>query len=204
MPDFPGNTLFRAVVKGHTSSGNNLVNVFHWFLYSSGGADLNETTAIESIRTHLTSLWQETRDSTPGAMGWDTADVDYKLPGAADFVTWRNLVLNLTGNDAGEPLPSGVAATVTGPTSKKGRVARKFLPPFSERCSNLQQWTTSAVVALTSWAVRWLTGIDLAAYSKWIYPIAYSVVDKTFTALTAARANVIPGYQRRRKPGVGF
>lgn len=164
----------------------------------------NSDDVLQEIGAHLTALWNEVRDNTPGESKWNECEVYYSLPSTNEWLELGNLVLGLTGNDTSDPLPAGTSATVTGPTSQPKRRARKFLPPFGETYSDAQQWTAGALTRLASWALTWLTGIDTVDPSEWIYPIALNAVTWAWSALTSARANAVPGYQRRRKPGVGI
>jgi len=201
---FPENTLFRVKCTGRAGDNAGLCNVFHFYLFSWGGSDLSEGNAETYIKAHITDLWNQVRPNTQSDSKWTMAECDYLLPGTSTWVSWRVWSLNLTGNDTSHELPAGVSALVTGPTAKKGRRARKFLPPFGELYNQDQQWTTGAVTNLALWAVKWVTGIDLTPYSKWIYPIAYSAITGQWSAVVEAVANAVPAYQRRRKPGKGF
>lgn len=204
MPiSLPPDTLIQGVVKGNQGSGSALYNVFHWWLHKSAGT-INSDAVRIGIVLHLEKLWGYVRDWIPGMTSWDSVMLRYKRPtdiGWQDLGEWP---LNAVGNCTTEGLPQGVSALVTGPTSTLGRRARKFLPPFTERGQINGKWVTGAVAALAGWAAEWLYGIDLATEVAWLYPIALRAIDFAWSALVSARANAIPSYQRRRKPGVGI
>lgn len=199
----PPDTLLKGVVKGSQQGAGASYNIFHWWIYRSAG-NSNSDAVLAELKLHLETLWAHVRDRTPGESTWTVADIYYSLPGANEWLVLGTLTLGLSGNDSSDPLPAGTSAVVTGPTPKPGRRARKFLPPFGETYSDAQQWTAGALTSLAAWALEWLTGINTVDPSEWIYPIALNAVTWAWDALTSARANAVPGYQRRRKPFVGI
>lgn len=205
MALFAANTLFKVTVSGTQDQGTKFQNVFHFWMYASG-ASIDRDQAEAGIRGYLQTLWNATINSTPTTTAWLEAAIDYHEPGApnGEWSTWKTIVLNFDGNDASHDLPAGVSAVVTGLTSAKKKRGRKFLPPFGEVYSQDQAWTVQALTRLADWAAKWVLGHVTGTSSGWLYPIICEVGTTVFHIINAARANVIPGYQRRRKPGVGY
>lgn len=205
MATWLANTLFKVSVKGTQDQGTKFVNVFHFWLYTAG-AYIDQEDVEAGIKNYLTVLWNATINSTPTTTAWLEADIDYHEPGMDDgeWATWKTIVLNLDGNDTSHDLPAGVSAVVTGLTSSKGRRGRKFLPPFGELYSQDQAWTVQAITRLVDWAAKWVLGIPTGFSPGWLYPIIVEVGTSIWHIINGARANTIPGYQRRRKPGVGY
>ncbi len=206
--DFPANTLFRATVHGIQDGGVRFINVFHWWLYGVAGT-LVDTQVEAGLVGHLTDLWNATVNSVSTTSSWLDADVEYNTSGDGSkaFLPWKTIILNLNGNEANDDLPAGVSAVVTGLTAMKGKRGRKFLPPFGEPYSNNQSWTVLGLTRLADWAAKWVLGKIVGSSAGWLYPIIVSLAGSwspNWSIINGARANAIPGYQRRRKPGVGY
>jgi hypothetical protein len=177
--------------------------VFQWKGETAAPAGLDPVHVEPAIKTHLHDLFYILRDKTPAGFTWVSADLSHQYPSTQVWTPWKTIALGWTGNDSGGELPAGVSAVITGPTGASKRRARKFLPPLSETHSDSQSWVSGALVSLTAWAVKWLGGIDVADLLSWLWPIAYDFVHNQYSKVTSSRVNTIPGYQRRRKPGVG-
>ena len=195
--------LARAVVHGTQGQGSDLVNVFNWVIYDNTTVPPEPASILDKVKTELTAMWQTCQSSIPGAAKWLFADVSLKGPTDEDFLLLGQITLNLNGSDVSDPLPSGVSPTCTARTNFKRRRARKFLPAFGETYSALQQWTALALTRLTDFAARWIVGFYIPGFDTFFYPIALHVADFAWSFLVGVRANATPGYQRRRKPGVG-
>lgn len=205
MAMFLANTLFRCTVKGTQDYGTKFMNVFHFWMYTEEN-NINPVDAEAGITGYLSRLWNATVNSTPTTTSWQEVDVDYHEPSMSpgEWATWKTIVLNWNGNDTSHDLPAGVSAVVTGLTSKKGKRGRKFLPPFGELYSQDQTWTGLALTRLADWAAKWVLGTSTGFAAGWLYPIIVEAGTSIWHIINGARANTIPGYQRRRKPGVGL
>jgi len=203
MATFPSLTLVKAIVHGSQGQGSALVNIFNWCLYVGEGDGPTDLQLRTAVGTHLSALWDQVKSSTPGTSKWDYYETYVKGLADLDFYLLGQDALNLTGLDVSDPLPAGLTPCVTGITSFKKRRARKFIPTFGETYSTGPMWTANAIVRLASWAAKWALGIDITPAYAVLYPIALKASTFAWSALTGVRANTIPAYQRRRKPGVG-
>lgn len=200
---YPNDSLIKAVVNGYQANAGVAKNIHYWWLYTTNPSGVSDLQLRTAVANHIGDLGNQVKGSWPGTTRWDSVDIYAKKPTESEFQFVGTESLTVVGQDTTDTLPAGVAATVTGPTSKPRRQARKFLPPFAEDNSGIQQWTALGITRLAAYALKWVTGYSFAGVEAYIFPIALNVVNWTWTALRAARANSTPGYQRRRKPGVG-
>ena len=108
------------------------------------------------------------------------------------------------GTAVTDPLPNGVAFVLRAGTIVAKTVARKYLPGLSEAQSAGAAWVAGAVTDVIAFGVDWVTGPDTVG-SRTYNGGVVSSKDGLFKAFNAAAIiSTIPGYQRRRKPGVGI
>lgn len=204
MPvNFPSNTLIKGVCKGHQDNAGISNNVFTWWLFTTDPTGPTDVLLKAACKTIVTALWNAVKGSIPDECSWDSFELYTKRPTETEWNFLSEESLGLSGTDSTDPLPSGVSAVVTGPTYKPGRRARKFLPPMAEDQSYNQTWTALALTRLADFAAKWLVGGTDGELLGWLYPIAIKALDWTWNTLRSTRVATTPGYQRRRKPGVG-
>lgn len=203
---FPGNTLFKVVVKGTQALGSAYENVYHFYQWTDTGGGFDSDKFYTKMVTYLTELFNLGKDRFPTNAKWDYADYYYKRPTDPDWVKGDLLPLNLAGTDTNHELPAGVSAQITGHTTAKRRYGRKFFPAFSELESNDNVWLSQALVRLALMALKYVAGIDCMTDLTWLYPIVLRVVggDFQWNIIRTGSWSTLPAYQRRRKPGVGI
>lgn len=107
--------------------------------------------------------------------------------------------------NAGDPLPSGVAALITAFTNVSKVRGRKFILGLSEGACNVGAWSVGVLAAMADSALAWvLPFYSSDPGSSWI-PGVYHLKGMAFVSFNYA-TNIpdIPAYQRRRKEGVGI
>ena len=113
--------------------------------------------------------------------------------------------ISLTGGSAFDAAPHGVAATITGYTSRPQSRGRKFFTGIPEDKLTDSTLTGDLITALTALGVEYLSdvlfGTNMSMGSV-IVSQSGPAAGTIFPLLLIA-VNAIAGYQRRRKPGVG-
>lgn len=101
-------------------------------------------------------------------------------------------------------LPAGVAAVVTAYTAINRVVGRKFFPGIAEASLTGGLWGAGLLTDLALTAAAYIADFGIFPSLFVMHPGVYStkVADFVPFSLTALITN-IPGYQRRRKTGVG-
>jgi hypothetical protein len=206
MATIPAGAILQVEVVGGMVDAGAVDNVFHCRVGGFQGSPWEAAIIALDIQTWLGNIWAKVVNSITGGSTWEyfnlkqlTNGLGAPLDPPVDHGSWY---LGLHGNDAGEPLPSGVSALMTAPTGVPKRRGRKFLPPFGETYSNLQKWTATALTRLTEAALQWALGFA-GGNNETIVPVVWSVVHQLWSFFSSTRSNATPAYQRRRKPGVG-
>lgn len=112
-----------------------------------------------------------------------------------EWPTWEG------GQSADDFLPHGVAAVITAATDHVGTRARKFIPCLLESCQTEGYWTVPTMELLAVYATIWSSVWTGTYGSIWLAGVQEK--GATFWTLADAIVRNVPGYQRRRKPGVG-
>jgi len=181
-------------------------NVWHMEMTSGAGAD--EVDILTAIRTQYRVAFADIDDII--ANEWSVVQYDL-LKRDKSLHQWDGVAslgeTTLTGIEAGDYLPHGCAAILRYGTALTRRQGRMFLPGVGEVETLDGVLGGVALGALLAFAADWGTDIsvtggllELCTYN--VDPVSpyyetSSIADGTYIA------NSIPGYQRRRKPGVG-
>lgn len=119
------------------------------------------------------------------------------------FVSIGSLAGTFVGLVASDALPNGVALVVRAAIEGVSFLARKFIPGIAETKSEEHTWATGALADAANYVVEWLFGVDLGSGDHLVSGV-YSIAAEIFRELRGEGAvSTTPGYQRRRKPGVG-
>lgn len=119
-----------------------------------------------------------------------------------DLFATRSMELTFTGVD--DMLPQGVAALLRGYTTHPRVIGRKYLPGFTEGQQGDGVWGSGTLTALAAAGDAWAETQELSA-NNYIHGGVWSTVFATVMELTGTIVvPVNPGYQRRRRPGVGI
>lgn len=179
-------------------------NVFYATFNDTGGSNADQD-VVDDIVDWLDGLLAELRHQMTSATLagevkvyiWDDVGLDWDELGSG--------TMTFVNDGAGEMLPHGVAAVVTGRTFDPDVNGRKFFAAFSEAAQSESTLTGAALLALLAAAEDWVTSFTGAATGSTFYPGVWSVVGLVFRRFVDHYIiNGTLGYQRRRKPGVGI
>lgn len=142
---------------------------------------------LDHISTHLTT-------NSFDLYKWDGAEWDWQ----------SNAAYSPTYIGGASILPAGVSAVITAYTAINRVVGRKFFPGILEDSLLTGLWGSGLVADLALAAAQYISDFGIFPSLFVMHPGVYSskVVDFVPFSLTALITN-IPGYQRRRKTGVG-
>lgn len=135
-----------------------------------------------SLVTNLISMFHET-DNRPLSSG-----------------SWPSITAGTSSNT--EVLPAGVAGLLVGRTGVSRRVAKKYLPPFTEGSLVVGRMGSGALAAMNSMADEWVAGESSLLVGTFV-PGVFAPGAPGFAQITSAYASPEPAYQRRRRPGRG-
>jgi len=113
------------------------------------------------------------------------------------------LVSPISGALTDHLLPTGVALVVRGLTKTLRTQGRKFFGGFTEINASGSAFNAAVLTAGASSGLAWITPFTSGTSSNQYTPGLWSYSKVRFTTFTEAVVNSIPGYQRRRKQGVG-
>lgn len=197
------NTLLKAVAKGSQANAGETDNVFTHWLYTEESGGIVHTAVVAALTAKVQAILNTLLNSVPESTEYREIDMYYKEPADNRWMPLQTVPITWKGSDVSEELPSGVAGTVTGRTGVPKRRARKFTPPLSELYNNNQQWTVLGLSRLVAYAAEWLVVKVVGFDEGFLYPVAVNVLTWAWSVVTSTVASSTPGYQRRRKPGVG-
>lgn len=124
----------------------------------------------------------------------------------ASPLTWEeigNVAGAFVGLDTTEAVPNGVAMVLRVATTALRSLARKYIAGLSETDTLTTSWSSTALVNGALFLADWILGPDTVAGRTYI-PGIVSTLDGFFKTFgNEGVISAIPGYQRRRKPGVG-
>lgn len=199
--------VIRVVLTWDTPLASLAQNV--WHMEMTSGTPVGETATLAALDTQyavaFAEIDQEINDEFE-AVQFEIFKWDFTLH-QWDGAGARALTGNV-GIDAGDYLPHGVAYVVRYLTAASRRQGRQFIPgiPDTKVTSGVLESTTET--ALAAFLADW--GTDLAPGSAIMELCTFNteplsdLYETTSLATGSYIVNSLPGYQRRRKPGVGI
>ncbi len=170
-----------------------------------GLGDVNEATTTNDMK-----LWSDDMYANMLATLADTVTIEEVT--VFRKVTADPLVFEQIGTEAStqvgtstdQCLPNGVAMVMRVGTVALRSIARKYIPGINEGSSDITTWSAAALAAGASFLFDWLAGPATQAGRDYTVGIV-STKDGLFKTFKGTGIlSAIPGYQRRRKPGVGI
>lgn len=176
------------------------LNVFYyWTIFTE---DQAEYLILDAIKTQLEAMYTEILAEIVDGAEPGIARVYVKSLLGWDLIGSR--APNLTFGHVGSMAPQGVAALVRAYTSEPRVIGRKYLPGFASSALDDGVLITTALSHLAAFAVEWGTEIELSEGNE-LWPGVYSTVHSVVVVMSGTMVvPVHPGYQRRRRPGVGI
>jgi hypothetical protein len=190
--------ILRVVADMSVGVGVTIENVYHVKVNSAGG--VADSQALDDMGDYLEDVYSEINDHMTDRLNYDSYKVtnitaDVELGAQA----WPSLV---AGGSAADGLADGIAGVASFRTSTPGHQGRKFWGPFSEFDVTDGRLTSATVADIQDAAVATGSPFTGAGGQSYI-PVIYDRENNVGRAVTEAYGDNRPGYQRRRKPGVG-
>lgn len=174
-------------------------NVFYAQLSSGSGVSDDDckddlTAWVESMYTVIVGIMPSTLEF----IDLDYFNVTQASPMGVDF--WPALTAGTGGN---ETEATGVAAVITAFTTLVRTRGRKFFGPIVEAAIDVGLLNSTTMVALASVMALWITPFTGGTSGETWTPGVWRRIALAFQAFRDVVVRNIPGYQRRRKQGVG-
>lgn len=179
-------------------------NIF-WVLFEADGTSTDEDDVLDDLETWTEAIYDELVGLMSVDAQMDQMTVYVYDAVEDDFDEVGDRTVSGVGVAADEYLPLGVAAVSNAGTVDPDVKGRKFWGGLTE-ASNDDGGIASAAAGNFSLAVtEWITSFTGSATGSGFVPGVYSLTKSSFKAFEGGgETNLVYGYQRRRKPGVGI
>ena len=178
-------------------------NVF-WLLFEDTGGSNDDDDVLDDIETWVEDIYDHIASVMSEDVTIDDAKVYVYDAGDDDFDEVGDRSLSVPFIQTGDFMPHGIAAVANANTENPDVQGRKYWGGFTE-ASNLDGYMSGGIIAAMSLCVgEWITGFVGVETGSDFVPGVYSLTKTVFYPFTTeAATNLLWGYQRRRKPGVG-
>ncbi len=194
--------IFRITATLLLADSNLMQNVFYTQL-DSGTIPTNNA-VVAAMRTWVDDMYTIMEDHMKTTVSLDEVQVSKWIPGSPG--TWDDIGSDagtFAGLAVGELLPDGVALVMRAVTDAVKVVGRKYLGGLVESAVNNTAWEANVIVDALLFVISWYEG-PVPTVREFISGV-FSTVLQDFVPFEAnGIVSSIPGYQRRRKPGVGM
>lgn len=131
-------------------------------------------------------------------------DLQCYVRGVARWDLIKTRTPDVTFTNIEDILAHGVSALLRAYTENPRTIGRKYIPGFTETNLNAGAWSAGALTALANAAAAWITNEELSTNNE-LLPGIWSTTGSNVEEMTGQTViPVFPGYQRRRRPGVGI
>ena len=182
-------------------------NVWHMEQVSGAGSD--EADVLTAIRTQYRVAFADIVGDI--ANDWTVVQYDLLVRDTTAH-QWDGVSIlgetTLIGNDAGDYLPHGVAQILRYSTGLARRQGQMFIPGHVDTSVVSGLFVAGVLTRALAFAADW--GTDISVTGGLLQLCTYNVDPASSYYETSSLAdgnyiaNSVPGYQRRRKPGVGI
>ncbi len=197
----PGQAL--KVVASLVMPGTTIAQNVYYAQYTGAAAASNEDVTADC------TAWVETMMDTLEAFLTDVvslSEVTVSKLVVTEPPEWEQIGIDpgiFAGIETMDTLPNGVALVVRVATTVGNRLARKYIPGISEGYSEGAAFVPAMVVAALLYGLEWIAGPADTGGRTYVAGIVSQLTGFFSSLGQTVIASVIPGYQRRRKPGVG-
>lgn len=179
-------------------------NVFYAVFADTGGSN-DDLDVLSDLGDYIGDVW----DKIKGSISVDVTMTGIKVyiydPLDPDWDEVGDELIGIAGVSGTDMLTHGVAALIHAKTTDPDVQAAKFIPGMGEANTVDGLFIAAALTAMTNYADEWTTPFVGAATGGDFAPGVWSVANTLFYMFNGTEVvNAIPGYQRRRKPGVGI
>lgn len=178
-------------------------NIF-WLLFEDTGGSNDDDDVLDDIETWVEAIYDHIDGTVSDEVTLDDAKVYVYDSGDDDFDEVGDRTLSVPFIDSGDFIPHGIACVSNASTSNPDVQGRKYWGGFTE-ASNLNGYMTGGVLAGMALMIgEWITPFVGIETGSDFTPGVYSLTKVAFFPFNDdADFNLLWGYQRRRKPGVG-
>lgn len=179
-------------------------NIF-WALFENTGSSADEDDVMDDLEDWIEGIYDNLLIKLDTEFSLDDIAVYRYDSGEDDFDEVGQASVTGVGLVNLDLLPHGAALVTNANTENSDVQGRKFWTGFTEGANNNGQ-VDSAIVANIVLAVSdWVSTFVGAATGSDFTPGVYSLTRKAFYPFNGdSTINLVWGYQRRRKPGVGI
>lgn len=200
--------ILKVVVSWECPSAVIAQNVWYWTLDDPTPESPTNGQIISTLDSELSAMYNDIQSALSTEYEVEDFKTDRIEWNVDTWETVENLGLNdlsIVGGNALDAVPHGVAAVITGTTTRPQTRARKFFPGFGENLFEDSTLQGTIITALSALVVEWLSGrtvVGAASLEPVVLGQSGASAGLVYLILEAS-INAISGYQRRRKPGVG-
>ena len=197
--------ILRAVAEFEYPDGTIAQNVYHYLAQLT--APWDDVLTMSEITKHLETMYTLLENDisqnlivhplTFYKLIWDSATGSWEIA-----ENLGQMVLDVTFLGLDDPFPNQVAGVVTAATNRPKSRGRKFVPGLMDASADGSDLVSSAVAALTAFAVDYITDVVAGFDGQFVSGVVRTAVEE-FLPFVMAQVNSVVGTQRRRKPGVG-
>jgi hypothetical protein len=179
-------------------------NIF-WVLFEADGGSVDDDDVLDDLEDWIELMYEHFLSS----VGVDVVLDDLKAyvydSGDDDFDEVGDRTLEDSFVAAGDLLPHGVAAVSNADTINPDVTGRKFWCGFVEGVNEDGYLVGDGIIDVAFATGIWVAPFDGTATGSGFVPGVYSLTKSIFYPFNLNVANnILLGYQRRRKPGVGI
>lgn len=179
-------------------------NVF-WVLFEADGGSVDDDDVLDDLETWIEDIYDQL-DTTMGS-GVALDDLKAYVYDAVedDFDEIGDELLTDIFAAGGDLLPHGVAAVSNAGTTNPDVQGRKYWCGLVEGVQIDGYLSGAGITDIAVASGKWITPFTGATTGSGFIPGVYSLTKATFYNFEGgASNNLLLGYQRRRKPGVGI
>lgn len=179
-------------------------NVFHAVLTAAGSSDAEEDVVSDMV-DYLQDVWAEVIARVSEDMDTDEVKVYERDHIDDDWDEIGTSLFSVTFTGAGDWLPHGLCVVVNMETTDPDVSGRKYYGGLTEAVQEDGAWDATTLGSFATMLTEVVTPFVGAATGATFTPGVWSpTANNFFGFLGGGAVNAIPGYQRRRKPGVGI
>ena len=198
------NDILRVVVSLVLPDSVVAQNIF-WVLFDNDGTSTDEDDVLDDLEDWIEGIYDNTKGSVSTAVSLDDMKVYVYDSVDDDFDEVGDRTVTTVGTSGTELLPHGVAVVTNIGTTNPDVQGRKYWAGFTEGLNDDGYIVSTAVASFALQAGDVITPFTGAATGSTFTPGVYSITRSAFFASNGeAGTNLLLGYQRRRKPGVGI
>jgi hypothetical protein len=166
--------------------------------------DTDEETVVEDMEEYIEDVYDEPDGYAPSAMTGDELKVYEYDSGDEDFDEVGTGITAYTGG-ASEISPHGLCLVQNFYTTDPDVQGRKFYGGFDPTHLVDGDWSSALLAAAITSAAAVVNTFVATVSGNTYQPVVWSPTNLTAYPYSATVVtNAVPGYQRRRKPGVGI